>query len=117
MKLHPCDFFQTLDKPIPDRTAIINFRHLLEKHHLVGKVVNFIEINDWLTDSGTILKEGGLVDETIIEAPTLTKNNGKQCDLDMHQTEKSDFLMELLIIKLPDYRYRQRHRASTFHKL
>ncbi len=78
----------TLDKPIPDRTTIMNFRHLLEKHHL-GRAI-FQEINGWLTDAGIILKEGTLVDATIIEAPTSTKNNARQRDPDMHQTKKGN---------------------------
>ncbi len=73
----------SLDKAIPDRTTIMNFRHLLEKHQL-GRAI-FTEINNWLTDSGVILKEGTLVDATIIEAPTSTKNKDKQRDPDMHQ--------------------------------
>ncbi len=76
----------SLDKAIPDRTTIMNFRHLLEKHQL-GRAI-FTEINNWLTDSGVILKEGTLVDATIIEAPTSTKNKDKQRDPDMHQTKK-----------------------------
>ena len=78
----------SLDKPIPDRTTIMNFRHLLEKHHL-GRAI-FAEINDWLTDAGIILKEGTLVDATIIEAPTSTKNKEKLRDPDMHQTKKGN---------------------------
>ena len=39
--------------------------------------------NNWLTDSGVILKEGTLVDATIIKAPTSTKNKDKQRDPDL----------------------------------
>ena len=79
----------SLDNAIPDRTTIMNFRHLLEKHQL-GRAI-FTEINNWLTDSGVILKEGTLVDATIIKAPTSTKNKDKQRDPDMHQTKKREF--------------------------
>ena len=78
----------SLDKPIPDRTTIMNFRHLLEKHQL-GRVI-FTEVNNWLTESGVILKEGTLVDATIIEAPTSIKNKTKQRDPEMHQTKKGN---------------------------
>ena len=78
----------SLDKAIPDRTTIMNFRHLLEKHQL-GRAI-FTEINNWLTDSGVILKEGTLVDASIIEAPASTKNKDKQRDPDMHQTKKGN---------------------------
>ena len=78
----------SLDKSIPDRTTIMNFRHLLEKHQL-GRAI-FDEVNDWLTESGVVLKEGTLVDATIIEAPTSTKNKNKQRDPEMHQTKKGN---------------------------
>lgn len=78
----------TLDKAIPDRTTIMNFRHLLEKHSL-GRAI-FQEINCWLTEAGVVLREGTLVDATIIEAPTSTKNRLKQRDPDMHQTKKGN---------------------------
>ena len=50
----------------------MNFRHLLERKKLARKI--FREVNQWLTDVGVLLKEGTLVDATIIEAPTSTKN-------------------------------------------
>ena len=62
----------SLDKAIPDRTTIMNFRHLLETHNLARAI--FTDVNQWLTESGSVLKEGSLVDATIIEAPTSTKN-------------------------------------------
>ena len=78
----------SLDRAIPDRTTIMNFRHLLEKHNL-GRAI-FEEINRWLTDAGILLREGTLVDATIIEAPTSTKNKAKQRDPEMHQTKKGN---------------------------
>ena len=78
----------SLDKPIPDHTTILHFRHLLEKHQL-GRAI-FQEINHWLTNAGIILKEGTLVDATIIEAPTSTKNRAGQRDPEMHQTQKGN---------------------------
>ena len=36
----------SLDKAIPDRTTIMNFRHLLEKHKLTRKL--FKTVNQWL---------------------------------------------------------------------
>jgi IS5 family transposase len=61
----------SLDGAIPDRTTIMNFRHLLEQHHLAHTM--FDEVNQWLSDAGVLLKEGTLVDATIIEALTLLK--------------------------------------------
>lgn len=39
-----------LDKAIPDRTTIMNFRQLLEKHKLSRKL--FQTVNQWLSDCG-----------------------------------------------------------------
>lgn len=78
----------SLDKPIPDHTTIMNFRHLLERKKLARKI--FREVNQWLADAGVLLKEGTLVDATIIEAPTSTKNKSGERDPEMHQTKKGN---------------------------
>lgn len=78
----------SLDKPIPDHTTIMNFRHLLEKHNLGRQI--FDDVNQWLTDAGVILKEGTLMDATIIEAPSSTKNKTGERDPEMHQTKKGN---------------------------
>ena len=56
----------SLDNPIPDHTTIMNFRHLLEKHKLSRQL--FKEVNKWLSEAGFYLKEGTIVNATIIEA-------------------------------------------------
>jgi transposase, IS5 family len=76
----------SLDNPIPDHTTIMNFRHLLEKHKLSRQL--FKEVNRWLSDAGIYLKEGTIVDATIIEAVSSTKNKAKERDPEMHQTQK-----------------------------
>lgn len=78
----------TLDTPIPDRTTIMNFRHLLERHGLGRQI--FQEVQSWLTDAGVLLKEGTLLDATIIEAPASTKNKAGKRDPEMHQTKKGN---------------------------
>ena len=62
--------------PIPDETTILNFRHLLERHEL-GQAL-FGEINAYLAERGVKLREGTIVDATIINAPSSTKNKAKQ---------------------------------------
>jgi len=57
----------SLDGAIPDQTTIMNFRHLLDQHQLARQL--FETINQWLTDSGVMMKQRTLVDATIIEAP------------------------------------------------
>jgi IS5 family transposase len=64
----------------------MNFRHLLEKHKLSRQL--FKEVNRWLSDAGIYLKEGTIVDATIIEAASSTKNKTKERDLEMHQAQK-----------------------------
>lgn len=73
---------------IPDETTILNFRHLLEQHNLGSKL--FKLINKHLDREGLSLKEGTIVDATIIEAPTSTKNRQGQRDPEMHQTKKGN---------------------------
>ncbi|MGL5524464.1 MAG: IS5 family transposase, partial [Aeromonas veronii] len=50
----------SLDQAIPDRTTIMNFRHLLEQHQLARQL--FDAINQWLCDAGIMMKQGTLVD-------------------------------------------------------
>lgn len=78
----------SLAKAIPDRTTIMNFRHLLEKHKLTRKL--FKTVNQWLSDCGVMMTQGTLVDATIIQAPSSTKNKKNERDPDMHQTKKGN---------------------------
>lgn len=73
---------------IPDETTILNFRHLLEKHSLGTKL--FQEINRHLDSQGLILKEGTIIDASIIAAPTSTKNKDGARDPEMHQVKKGN---------------------------
>ena len=69
------------DDRIPDETTILNFRHLLEKHQLTEKL--FVEMNTHLAEQGITLRSGTLVDATIIDAPSSTKNAAKARDPEM----------------------------------
>jgi IS5 family transposase len=73
---------------IPDETTILNFRHLLEEHNLGDKLLEVI--NGHLRTKGLSLKEGTIVDATIIAAPTSTKNQTGERDPEMHQTRKGN---------------------------
>lgn len=73
---------------IPDETTILNFRHLLEKHGLGKKL--FKEINAHLQEQGLMLREGTIVDATIIAAPSSTKNTDGERDPEMHQVRKGN---------------------------
>ena len=48
------------------------------------------EINAHLESQGLRLREGTIVDATIIEAPSSTKNRAGARDPEMHQTKKGD---------------------------
>jgi transposase, IS5 family len=73
---------------IPDETTILNFRHYLESHKFGKKI--FDTISQHLADKGLRLREGTIVDATIIAAPTSTKNADRARDPDMHQTKKGN---------------------------
>jgi IS5 family transposase len=75
-----------LSDRLPDETTILKFRHFLESHGL-GKVL-FKEVNKHLEKNGLMLREGSIVDATIIAAPSSTKNSSGKRDPEMHQTRK-----------------------------
>ena len=77
-----------LSGPLPDETTILNFRHLLEEHEL-GQGL-FEEINRHLESQGLRLREGTIVDASIIEAPSSTKNRAGRRDPEMRQTKKGN---------------------------
>lgn len=76
------------DEGVPDATTLLNFRHLLETHDLCKGL--FTAINADLAARGLLLREGTLVDATLIAAPPSTKNEKKQRDPEMHQTQKGN---------------------------
>jgi IS5 family transposase len=76
----------TLSAPIPEETTIMNLRHLLEKHQLAACILE--TINNYLRDKGLSLRQGTIVDATIIHTPCSTKNKKGKRDPEMHQTKK-----------------------------
>jgi IS5 family transposase len=77
----------SLDR-IPDETTILNFRRLLEKHELAAGILAVI--NGYLGDRGLSLRQGTIVDATLINAPSSTKNKDGKRDPEMHQTKKGN---------------------------
>jgi len=75
-------------EPVPDETTVCRFRHLLEAHDLGRRL--FEEVHRQLEAKGMKLSTGTIVDATIIDAPSSTKNAGKARDPDMHQTRKGN---------------------------
>jgi transposase, IS5 family len=70
----------------PDATTLLKFRRLLETHGLTKAI--FEAINAHLAAKGLLLREGSVVDATIISAPSSTKNESGTRDPEMHQTKK-----------------------------
>jgi len=73
---------------VPDATTLLKFRHLLERHALTEGI--FKEINAHLSERNLLMREGTIVDATIIAAPSSTKNQSKERDPQMHQTKKGN---------------------------
>jgi transposase, IS5 family len=73
---------------VPDETTILNFRHLLEKHHLTRKI--FKLINNYLQEKGLMMTKGTIVDATLIQGPKSTKNKDKKRDPEMSSTHKNN---------------------------
>jgi transposase, IS5 family len=73
---------------VPDATTLLKFRRLLEQHQLTKAI--FAQINAHLSERGLLMREGTLVDATLIAAPSSTKNQGKTRDPEMHQTKKGN---------------------------
>jgi IS5 family transposase len=73
------------DDRIPDETTNLNFRHLLERYRLTEAI--FTEVSAHLADKGITLRSGTLVDTTIIDAPSSTKNKAKARDPAMSSTK------------------------------
>ena len=71
---------------VPDATTLLHFRHLLEAHDLTRLL--FEEVGALLEERQLLIKEGTIVDATIIAAPCSTKNARKERDPEMHQTKK-----------------------------
>jgi len=75
-------------EPAADETTMCRFRHLLEEHDLGRR--RFDEVQQHLAAKGRKIATGTIVDATIINAPSSTKNAAKAHDPEMHQTKKGN---------------------------
>ena len=73
---------------VPDATTLLGFRHLLERHDLGRRI--FEEIGTLLEEKNLLMREGTLIDASIIAAPSSTKNRRRERDPAMHQTRKGN---------------------------
>ena len=72
-----------IEDAVYDSQAI---RRLLETHQLTQTVFNTINLH--LSQKGLLMREGTIVDATLIAAPSSTKNGSGERDPEMHQTKK-----------------------------
>ena len=79
---------ELLDDAIPDETTILKFRHMIERHALSEAI--FADINNYLVEKGIQVSQGSMVDATIIQAASSTKNKDKKRDAEMHSTRKNN---------------------------
>jgi len=73
---------------VPDATTLLKFRHLLEAQDLTQSI--FTQVNAMLEEHKLLMREGTLVDATIIAAPSSTKNQSGRRDPEMHQVKKGN---------------------------
>lgn len=79
---------ELINDRIPDETTILTFRHLLEKHGLGEQIFNRVEAH--LSEKGMSMRQGTIVDATLIAAPSSTKNKKGKRDQEMHQNKKGN---------------------------
>lgn len=82
--------FCGVDSPnqIPDSDTLGRFRNILKDNGIQEKF--FSDTVTTLMEKGLILKKGTIVDSTIIEAPSSTKNVEKKRDPDAHSVKKGN---------------------------
>jgi IS5 family transposase len=73
---------------MPDETTILKFRRLLETHQLAQTL--FDETAACLAEKGLLLRQGTIVDATLIAAPPSTKNRERKRDKEMSSTKKGN---------------------------
>ena len=75
-----------MEEQATDATTLLHFRHLIEENGLAKAM--FEAIRQVLDQSGRLMHGGTIVDATIINAPSSTKNQKKERDPEMKQTMK-----------------------------
>ena len=97
----------------PDATTLLHFRRLLEEHELTRAI--FEAIKGHLADQGLLLREGTIVDATIIAAPPSTKNRAKAREPEMHQTKKGNAWHFGMDVARVEERSKAQLRAAVKH--
>lgn len=76
------------DMQVPDATTLCNFRKLMHESGLAKTL--FDSLNRFLDEHGKLMHGGSIVDATIVEAPSSTKNATGKRDPEMHQVKKGN---------------------------
>ena len=72
----------------PDAMMLLKCRHLLEANGLTRQI--FDTINGHLAEKGLMMREGTIVDSTLIAAPSSTKNKDGKRDPEIHPSKKGN---------------------------
>jgi IS5 family transposase len=80
--------FDFTEDSVPDATTLCKFRKILVDNNVAA--IFFKAINSGLEKRGHIMRGGTIVDATIIESPSSTKNIKKARDPEMHQCKKGN---------------------------
>ena len=72
---------------VPDGDTLGRFRNILIRNGIQQEL--FAQAVELLMQRGLILKRGTIVDSTFIEAPSSTKNEKKERDLEAHSAKKA----------------------------
>lgn len=76
------------EEQVPDATTLCKFYRLLNKAGITK--LFFDTMKAFLDQHGKLMHGGTIVDATIIDAPTSTKNADKTRDTEMHQVKKGN---------------------------
>lgn len=76
------------DEQVPDATTLCKFRKLLNEAGITK--LFFDSMKSFLDRHGKLMHGGTIVDATIIDAPSSTKNANQQRDPEMHQVKKGN---------------------------
>ena len=72
---------------VPDETTSLAFRHLQEQNNLGEEIFEAVKAH--LKANGMAMKQGTIVDATIIAAPSSTKNNAGERDPEFTRPRKA----------------------------
>lgn len=77
-----------MEEQVPDATTLCKFRALLNEHGITKQL--FDAMKAFLDRHGKLMHGGTIVDATIIDAPSSTKNIKGKRDPEMHQVKKGN---------------------------